>query len=469
MPPVVLGRSMYDREQLVPLPLKNRFFERTPTNLEDQVALIARPRLLRFGSAAIGMGPIRGLFRKGNVLANAGNSGQIICLTGSDLYRVNQNTGVATLIESAVEGDLRMSAEGNESVVVLCMGTKLYQTDGNTASQITMPDSKYAYAVDTLNGYFLIASELGRFYWTGLGTTTVSALDYATAESSPDVLLTLKVIGDELWLFGRYSIEVWQPTGDVDLPFQRIGGRIFGIGITGRQTALKMSIQGIDTVCWVGTDRRVYRTNPNPTRISDYGMEERLKRVTDPSILYATVDTWHGHDFYVLHIDGEGSFAYDIQTDTWHERTSWGRDLFRSNVSCIGPNNQTVIGDDLTGDLWEFSESVITDDADPVLFECSGLVENAGPPQRNWNVLCTTARGTTSDPDADPMLLLDWSDDEGQTFSDQVSASLGRQGNRDVKVMWDRLPLIPNGSRLYRLQTTEPVTIRKLAYNVNYR
>lgn len=469
MPAIVLGRSAYQRAQMTPLTLKNRFFERTPTNLEDEVALIARPRLKRFGPDEIGMGPVRGLFRKGNVLANAGNSGQIISLSGSDLYRVNQVTGVGTLIEAGVEGDLRMSAEGNESVVVLCMGTKVYETNGTTASQIAMPDDKFGYAIDTMNGYFLIASELGRFYWTGIGTTTVSALDYATAESSPDVLLTLKVIGDELWLFGRYSIEVWQPTGDVDLPFQRIGGRIFGIGITGRQSALKMSIQGVDTICWVGTDRRVYRTNPNPTRISDFGMEERLKRVTDPTLLYATADNWHGHDFYVLHIPDEGSFAYDVQTDTWHERTSHGRDLFRANVSTIGPNNQTIIGDDLTGELWELSEDEITDGDDPVLFECSGLLEIAGPPVRCNNVIMQTSPGRAADPNDDPTMTLDWSDDEGEAFSDPISAPLGRQGARETKVMWDRLGLMDRGNRLFRFRTTEPVTIRKAAYNESYR
>jgi hypothetical protein len=29
-------------------------------------------------------------------------------------------------------------------------------------------------------------------------------------------------------------------------------------------------------VCWVGTDRRVYRTHPNPVRISDEAIEQKL-------------------------------------------------------------------------------------------------------------------------------------------------------------------------------------------------
>lgn len=468
MPDLLLGLGEYARARLPRLTLRNYFYEKAPTSIKDQVSLVPRPRLKAFGPG-VGSGPVRGLFRKGNVLANAGNSGQIIGLFGPDLYRVNQFTGVGTLIEAAVEGDLRMSAEGNESVVVLTMGTKVYETNGSTASQIAMPDDKTGTAIDTLNGYFLIASELGRFYWTGIGLTTVSALDYATAESSPDVLLTLKVIGDELWLFGRYSIEVWQPTGDVDLPFQRIGGRIFGIGITGRQSALKMNVQGIDTACWVGTDRKIYRTNPNPVPIDNDAMHERLKRVADPTLIYAEADNWHGHDFYVVHLPDEGSHACDLNTGKWHERTSFGRELFRANVSTVGPNNQTIIGDDTTNELWELSEDAITDGDDPVVFEHCGLLEISGPPVRCNNVQTITSPGLTDDPDADPMLYLAYSDDEGLTFSDEDPAPLGRQGERNLKVIHDRLPIMERPNRIFRFRTSEPVTIRGATYNESYR
>lgn len=467
MPSIPLGLTDYQRSELPPLTIKNYYFEKAPTNLEDEVALIPRPRLREF--ASVGMGPIRGLFRKGNVLANAGNSGQIICLSGSALYKVNQNTGDETLIDTGLTGDLRMSAEGNESVVVLAMGSKPYTTNGTTLAEIVFPDGLSVYAIDILNGYFLFCSEFGRFYWSQPGLTNVEQLDYATAESSPDVLLTLKVIGDELWLFGRYSIEVWQPTGDLDLPFQRIGGRIFGIGITGRQSAQKLNVEGVDTVCWVGTDRKVYRTNPNPVRISDNAMEARLKRVVDPTLLYAEVDNWAGHDFYVLHIPGEGSFACDLGTGMWSERTSYGRDLFRANVSTLAPNNAPLLGDDADGTIWEMTEDQITDGDDPVVFEASGLLEVNGPPVRNNNVMIEGAPGNTTDPDADPMMTLQWSNDLGQEWSDPKTAPMGRMGERGRRIIWKRLPIMKRPGRVFRWRTTQPMTIRKAKYNEVYR
>ena len=44
MPAIPLGRSAYARAGAPPTVLKNYYFETAPTNLEDQVALRARPR-----------------------------------------------------------------------------------------------------------------------------------------------------------------------------------------------------------------------------------------------------------------------------------------------------------------------------------------------------------------------------------------------------------------------------------------
>jgi hypothetical protein len=476
VPAIPLGLAAYERMDVAPVTLKNLYYEKAPSNLEDQVSLVPRARLKAF--AKCGAGPIKGLYRKGGVLANVGLSGSIIALSDHNVYRVAQTgvpgTGTSTLI-GTLDGDFRMSAEGNADCVVLTAGgSSVYTTDGTTLSAITFPDGKIVWAVDTLNSYFLFASELGRFYWSAIGGTTVSALDYATAESQPDVLITLKVIGDELWLFGRLSIEVWQPTGDLDLPFQRIGGRIFGIGCTVRDTVQKLNVDGLDTVCWVGTDRRVYRTNPNPVRISDEALEECLARLTidasaSASNPYATIDSWNGHDFYVLHIPGEGSFAYDLHTGKWDERTSYGHPLWRGNSAAVGPNAQPLIGDAYSNQIWEMVVDQVTDGDDPVVFEFTGLLEVSSAPTRCNNVSLDLAAGTDPDPQDDPMMQMAYSDDLGGQFHDVDAQPIGRQGQRFARVLWSRLGMLRRPGRIFRWRTTLPVTVRKAKYNETFR
>ena len=105
MPAIPLGLSAYRRADMPPVTLKNMVYERTPANLEDQVALMPRPRLV--GEYAAGNGPIRGVFRKGGAILD-----RLLALSGDKLFRVEQ--GSATEI-GTVAGPGRMSAEGSPS------------------------------------------------------------------------------------------------------------------------------------------------------------------------------------------------------------------------------------------------------------------------------------------------------------------------------------------------------------------
>jgi hypothetical protein len=464
MSAIPLGLSAYQRADLPPARLVNCFYEKTPANLEDQVAIFPRPRLKQFALA--GAGPQRGLYRQGGVIQE-----RILSLSGEDLYRIEPSAdgiGTPTLI-GAITGDGRMSAEGNATAVVLTAGENAYTTDGETIDEIEVPDDQHVIAVDTLNSYFLFQiKDSGRFYWSAIGGTTIDALDYATAESQPDNSTTLKVVGDELWLVGRLSLEVWQPTGDLDLPFQRIRGRIFGIGCVSRDTCQKLSVNGVETMCWVGADGKVYRLAPNPTPISDYGLEEIIAKA-DATTLYATTYRWIGREFYVLHIPGFGSYACDISTGFWDELTSFGKPLFRGAVQTVGPYDQSLLGDDASGIVWELSDERRTDGDDPVMYEWTGLLETNDAPTRNFNVLLDCSVGQAATPAEDPMIRLSVSDDRGETWGDWRERPLGRQGQRLQRVIWPRLGLIRRPGRVFRWQTEEPITVRKGRYNESYR
>lgn len=470
MPQLPLATAQSTRSESPLLRLLNRYFEKDPGNLENQVALIPRARLKQFAvvGPALVATPITGLYRKGGVLAASGFSGAILARAGDQLYRVTQvglpGVGTATLI-GTLPGPFRMSAEGDPDRVIMTCGEAPYSTDGLTLSVVAMPPGFLAYAIDYSAGRFLFASDNGRFYWTDPGVTTVDPLNFATAEQQPDVLITLKVAGDELWLFGRLSVEVWQPTGDTDLPYQLIVGRVFGIGITARQTCQKMNVGGVDTVAWLGTDRIVYRTAPNPVRISEHWLEEILNGVAAIADCYATVDVWEGHDFYVLHVPDVGSFAYDLETQQWHERRSYGLPVFRVNTWAVGPNNQPLKGDLINNVIWEMTDDVRLDGADPVLFQASGMLELTDASARCDNVSLDVSTGLNPDPAADPMMYLDMSDDRGRSFGLAMAAPLGRSGNSLNVAAWFRLGLMRRPGRVFRFSTTEPCTIHKAKYN----
>jgi hypothetical protein len=468
---IPLGKSAYQRADLPPVLLRNFYYERAPTNLEDQVAFHPRPRLKTFTlSASIGTSAMKGLYREGGVL-----SGRIFAAANGRLYKITQNgvDGAGTVVDlGAATGDDYMTAEGDPDRMVFTLGATPYSTNGTTISTITMPDSVACIAVDTLDARYLFAAANSNvFYWSDTSTTTINALSFASAESQPDVLVSLKVVDDVLWLIGRLSLEAWRPTGDSSLPYERIEGRVFGIGCTARATVQKMNVDGVDSMCWVGTDQKVYRLDPNPVRISDFGLEERLLRA-DPEALYAHTANWNGHDFYVLHIPTEGSFAYDLTTGEWSEWSSYGADTFRTNCACIGQNNVAILGDDATGALYTLSEDDRTDvtSASPVVFEFSGLLKIVGPPTRNHNVRLDTYTGLAESAEDDPMVQLATSDDHGKTWKDRGSQPLRRQGERAKRVLWRALGMLRRDQgRVYRWRTTEPVIVTGAKYNEKYR
>ena len=59
----------------------------------------------------------------------------------------------------------------------------------------------------------------------------VDPLDFFEAERIPDQIISVRVVGDEIWFFGVESTEVWYLSGVGTIPFDRIKGRAFSRGV----------------------------------------------------------------------------------------------------------------------------------------------------------------------------------------------------------------------------------------------
>jgi hypothetical protein len=147
-------------------------------------------------------------------------------------------------------------------------------------SQVAMPDDVGPISLAYINGYVVIVIAQGndvngRFYWIRPGAVIVEALDFATAERSPDPLHAARVYGDQLWFLGESTTEIWYPTGDADNPFQRSQGRLFDRGVwEGTDVQLKESIVLVDVL-----DGTVYKiSGAGPQRISTHSIEERIRK-----------------------------------------------------------------------------------------------------------------------------------------------------------------------------------------------
>lgn len=148
-------------------------------------------------------------------------------------------------------------------------------TGGGThaLSGVAMPDGLPPIAVATLKSFVLVAiGNSDRFYWIRPAEITIAPLDFATAESQPDDVLTVEVVGDTAWFVGEGSTEVWYATGVAASPFAPVPGRVFDRGaIEGTVVNIKGS------VFLVGRDYVVYAIAGAPNRISNHGVEQTIR------------------------------------------------------------------------------------------------------------------------------------------------------------------------------------------------
>lgn len=372
MPPVPLGLFAYKRAASFQpeVRLRNMILEEDKSGASpDNRMRLDRPGLSAFTSLG---DDIRGLFRVDGLFGGASYA-----VSDSELYSVVSG-GSTALGDVGVGGLVRWCA--NYQYLVILSNFTVYLYDGATVSAVTMPDDREVQDIDVLNNYIILACPDGRFYWLAPGSSVVDALDFATAESSPDGLVAARVIGDELFLLGETNSEVWQTTGDSDAPFLRASGRNFPRGCMARDTALLFD----NSLFWVGNDGNLYRYSNIPTIISDPGLAQRIRERTGD--LSALVVEWDGHSHYVLKIPGQGSFGYDPSVQMLNEFATYGETEWNPSTSAQIDAGTWVVGSSDSGSIWLYDSDAVTDDGTLIERIVSGTIPLMGLPARNDSV-----------------------------------------------------------------------------------
>lgn len=138
---------------------------------------------------------------------------------------------------------------------------------------VEIPDGWAALAIDVVNGYILVvAATTQRVYYIEPGEVTIDGQGFFEAESEPDRLNDIVALGDQAWLIGASTTDVYYSTGDLDAPFARAQGRPFPIGGV-QGTCVKVN----GRLIIVGVDSTVYMIGDGPNPISTNGIAERVR------------------------------------------------------------------------------------------------------------------------------------------------------------------------------------------------
>lgn len=395
----------------------------------------------------------------------------LIAVAGATVYSVT-TAGVATAVGTINAGTTPVSMASNGIDVMIVTGPVgyVYRPSTSAFSTITDPDFAGADVVQFLDGYFVMNKpNTGQFYITQLYGTLIDGLDFATAEGSPDLLVSLLVDHRELWLFGEVSTEIWFNSGNSDFPFERNQGAFLEVGCAAKYSPAKMD----NVVYWLGRDGSgqgiVYRAQGyQPQRVSDYGVEYALGQMSriDDAIGYSYQQ--EGHHFYVLSFPTAGqTWVFDANTSMWHERAYWSPeeavfDRHRSN--CVAPfAGKVIVGDWEDGRLYSFDMDYFTDDGDTIrrVRSCPHLSADLRLQYFSSMQVDIEAgvglSASSGEPGENPQAMLDWSDDGGHTWSNEHWASMGKLGDYRRRLKWRRLGR--SEDRVFRLTITDPVKV----------
>lgn len=425
-------------------------------------ALIGTPGLELF--ANLGAGPVRGLWKV--------PTGDLVAVSGNEVYRVARDASTTLLgTIGSYSGPVSMADNGQQCVIV----------DGSKSGyQVTLAD----YSLDMLddpafygadNVYFLDGRFVfnrpgtGQFYLSNLYATSFNALYFATAESSPDNLVSHIVDHREVWLFGDLTTEIWVANGAATFPYERMEGAAIETGCAAAHSVCKID----NTIVWLGKDEKgqgvVWQVaDYTPVRISTHALECAIAGYAKQGTIsdaIAYVYQQEGHTFYVLTFPSvQRTWAFDAATKTWHQRawldTDGQQQRHRSNCHAFawGLN---LVGDFESGSLYRLDLDTYTDNGDPIRRSraCAPLVgQNFG-----WTyfddlqIEFETGVGLVDGQGMDPQALLTYSDDGGRTWSSERAAGMGKLGQYRARARWTRLGRARD--RVFRVTVSDPVKV----------
>lgn len=422
------------RGDLPELPVINMFVEEAPTE-ETGVVLQSRPGLEE--TAVLGSGPIGTLFRKDGVLGGAQ-----FAVSGGMLYSGTTSVG-------AVVGSGPWSIDGFEDQIFIAGGGPLYTYDGVTLVPVSFPDgANVTKVVVGASRAICLRADTETYYFSDPLSETIGALSFISAESQPDRLRDILFIDDIAILFGAETVEFHPNTGDPNLPYQPLEGRVFEAGVQATGCAAAFG----STFAWITDNNRICLSDPDNV-ISNAGLEAKIEASTAVSLWAFWLE---GTEFLALRLDTQ-TYVFTDRAKTWHEFSSWDETNW---LPCCFAGG--VFGSGVSGSLmaWTGAHS-----------DLGGVLErrfrfgaplNSGSASVN-NIQLRTDPGNTpflTGTYADPVVELRLSRNTGKTWGNWKQAKLGAQGDYRKRVRWIGLGMAGYPGLFGEVRLTDPVPLR---------
>lgn len=472
----LLGGDAQPRSSLAANQRRLNLYTEATDSLENEpgkVTLLPTPGLRVLGTSPNGK-PIRGLYRASN--------GDLYAAAGFDIYYVDPKwkfNHIGAILSTATLNPIKFADNGTS--VILCDGTpvngySINMSTRNKLSQLYNPGASDELTssstgwlgstyLDYVDGY-LIANSLKTpaFYISNAQDTIFDALQFATKNAYPDLLVAAIVQHRVLWLIGTLTTEVWYDSGGGatlgnNFPFEIMPGVAIDYGCIAPYSIAKAETQ----VFWLsqnlnGTPIVILGAGYAVQRISTHPLEHILSGYKlDDCIAYCY--TQEGHSFYCMNFpSADATWCYDLATKEWHQRAwidQYGNEHRHRSTMHAFAYGTNVVNDWNNANLYALDLQTFNDNGDPIkrLVQFPRQIDNDEDHRLVFrDFVAEVDVGDTKNPNDSPLLALSWSDDKGKTWGNALAMPLGQMGHTQTFVKWNRLGLARN--RNFRLEWT---------------
>jgi len=382
--------------------------------------------------------------------------GRWFVVAGNTLYEVTA-AGTATARGTLSSATGFVGMDDNKTQLAIVDGPNLYVFTLGTNTLTTVSASGWRGSDDVyeMDGYFIFVDpDTDQFYVSAIDDgTSLDALDFSSADSAPDNIVTHRVMHRQLWLFGDISTEIWIDSGELAFPFTRYNSYTMDVGCVGKRAA----INAADTLFWIGKTERgtgiVYMASGNqPQRVSTMAVEQALAASTDISA--ATMWTYQieGHEFIAINAPGlSTTWVFDAAVQQWHERAEWDAGWMPLRSMLVTAYAGEHFAGTADGKLVRLDASV------------NNLAGRVLVRERTWPHLKKASMEPMSffglelsmNTGSGGFVTLEISNDGGNTFGPKLLRSLGAIGRWMQKIRW--LGLGSAYNRVFRIRCSDDV------------
>ncbi len=429
----------------------NLYMDIQPQEDKTQISLHARPGLTLF--CAFGDTPVRGAIVVGSVM---------YAVHRRVLWEVS-TTGVKTSRGTLLTTSGRVAMAANQGgQVMITDGTAGYIYVIATTTLTAIADAQYIDAATTVcyhDGYFIVERPNTAQFWVSAADdgTSWDALDFATAEKTPDNLVRVIDNTTEILLLGTDSIEWWNNTGASDFPYERISGGVAEIGLRAKWSVARL---GESSIVMLANNREM--GGFKVVRIEGY----QYTVISNPELEkiingYTTSDAtgyayqFQGHSFYQLNFPTDSvSWLYDSATNLWSQ-VSYGSNGARHRGEIgLAFNGKYYVFDYEDGNVYQHAE-VYSDNGMAFASEVVTRHIFDEKPIQISRLWVDIESGVGVEAGDDPVVSLAISKDGGHTWGNEKTASIGRIGEYDKRAIFRRLGRGYDWT--FKIRITDPV------------